>query len=110
RHLFVKRYVDCTEQSDHEQPNLAEAFPQSQSDVSELHCHNFLRQRHPERRAPDHWPAADRVIERARVIDQPRISRELGESDYDPKEKKSPKQCIDPNEYKAEEQTISEKL
>lgn len=29
-------------------------LPQAQSDVSELHRHDFPRQRHPERRAPDH--------------------------------------------------------
>src|SRR5882724_5243780 len=59
RHLFVERNIDCAKQSDYEQPNLAEPFPQSQSDVSELHCHNFPCQRHPERRSPDHWTAAN---------------------------------------------------
>jgi len=59
RHLFIERNIDRAEQPDHKQAGPAEAFPQSQSDVSELDRHDFPRQRHPERRSPDHLPAAD---------------------------------------------------
>ena len=89
RHLLVEGIIDCAKQSDHEQPNLAKPFPQSQSDVSELHCHNFPGQRHPKRGSPDQWPAANRVIQHAGVIDQPRIGRKLAKSDYDSKKKES---------------------
>ena len=106
RHLLVEGNIDCAKQSDYEQPNLAKPFPQSQSDVSELHCHNFPGQWHPERGSPDQWPAANRVIQRAGVIDQPRIGRKLAKSDYDSKKKESTKQCIAPNECKANKKTI----
>src|SRR5882762_8807337 len=82
RHLLVERNIDRPEERYHEQTSLAEPFPQSQSDISELHCHNFPSQRHPERRPPDHWAAANGVIQCARVIDQPRISRKLCEADH----------------------------
>jgi hypothetical protein len=44
------------------------------------------------------------------VIDQPRISRELGESDCDPKEEKSPEQCVAPDDHKADEQTVVDNI
>ena len=106
RHLLVERNIDCAKRSDHEQPNLAKPFPQSQSDVSELHCHNFPGQWHPERRSPDRWTAANGVIQRAGVIDQPRIGRKFAKSDYDSKKKESTKQCVAPNECKADKKTI----
>src|SRR5437867_11751004 len=40
RHFLVKWNVDRTEKRDHEQTEVAKAFPQSQSDVSELHRHD----------------------------------------------------------------------
>jgi hypothetical protein len=58
----------------------------------------------PERRAPDHRAAADRIIERARVIDQPRVSGKLRESNYNSEEKKSREQSVTPNDYKPNEQ------
>ena len=52
-HFFVERNVDRAEYRDDEQTELAKTLPQSQAYVSELHRHNFPRQRHPERRPPD---------------------------------------------------------
>jgi len=49
-------------------------------------------------------PPNNRIIKRARVID--RVSSKLRESDYNSEEKKSRKQCVTPNDYKANEQTI----
>src|SRR6266498_3424292 len=85
RHLLVERNINCADQADHEQADLAEPFPQSQSDISELHRHNFPGKRHPEWRPPDQWTAANRVVQCVRVIDQPRISRKLSEADNDSK-------------------------
>src|SRR6266545_1607608 len=85
RQLLVERNINCADQADHEQADLAEPFPQSQSDISELHRHNFPGKRHPEWRPPDHWTAANRVVQCVRVIDQPRISRKLSEADNDSK-------------------------
>src|SRR4029077_8634508 len=81
-----------------------------QPDVSELHRHDLPCQRHPERRAPDHRAAANGIIERARVIDQPRVSGKLRESDYNSEEKKSRQQSVSPNDYKTNEQTIIDKI
>src|SRR5881397_252290 len=110
RHLFVERYVDRAEKRDHEQTKFAEAFPQSQSDVAELHRHYFPRQRHPERRTPNHRTTTDRIIERMRVIDQPGIGSKLGESDDKSEKKKSREQYIAPGKHKADEQTIIDKV
>src|SRR5438067_11511456 len=74
RHFFIERNVDRAEKADHEQTEFAEAFPQPESDVTELHRHNLPRQRHPHRRSPDHRATADRVIESMRVIDQPSLA------------------------------------
>src|SRR5437667_2714690 len=106
RHFLVKWNVDRTEKRDHEQTEFAEAFPQSQSDVAELHRHYFPGQWHPERRTPNHRTTTDRIIERMRVIDQPGIGSKLGESDDKSENKKSREQCILPGECKADEQTI----
>src|ERR1043166_4079678 len=102
RHLFVERNIDCAKQSDHQQPSLGEPFPQSQSDVSELHGYHLPGERHPKRRSPDHWATANRVTQRARIIDQPRVSRKLGKSHYDSEKEKTPKQRVPPNERKAD--------
>src|SRR5262245_6324013 len=110
RHFFVERNVDCAEEPDREQTNPAETLPQSQADVSELHRHDFPRQRHSQRRAPDHWTAADGIIEGARVIDQPRVSRKLREADYNSEKKKSREQRVTSNDCKADEQTIIDKI
>src|SRR5437660_154033 len=75
RHFFVGRNVDSAEKPDHEQTEFAEAFPQPESNITELHRHDLPRQGHPHRRSPDHRATADRVIEGMRVIDQPRVSR-----------------------------------
>jgi len=75
-----------------------------------LHHHNFPRQRHPQGRAPDHWPAADRIIECARVTDQPRVSGKLRESYHNSEEKKSREQCVTPNNCKPDQQTIIDKI
>jgi hypothetical protein len=40
-HFLVGRNIDCAKQSDHKQADLAQTFLQSQSDISELHCHNL---------------------------------------------------------------------
>src|SRR5205809_7939405 len=110
RHLLVERNVNRAEQADKEQPDLAETFPQSQPDITKLHSHNLPCQWHPDRRSPDHRSAANRVIERARVIDQPRISGKLREPDYNSEEKKSRQQCVTPNDCKPNEQTIIDKI
>jgi hypothetical protein len=107
RHLFIERNIDRAEQSDHEQADPVEAFPQSQTDISELHRHDFPRQRHPQRRSPDDGPAADRVIECARVIDQPGICRKLGQAGYESEKKKPPQESVAPGERKADQQTLS---
>jgi len=62
------------------------------------------------RRAPDHRAAANGIIESARVIDQPRVSGKLRESDYNSEEKKSREQCVTPNDCKSDEQTIIDKI
>src|SRR5437016_6774559 len=110
RHFFVERNVDGTQHADHDEADVAEPLPQSQPDVAELDRHNFPRQRHPQRWAPDHRAAADGVIECARVIDQPRVSGKLRESDYNAEEKKSREQCVTPNDCKPNEQTIIDKI
>jgi hypothetical protein len=46
------------------------------------------------------------VIERSRVIDQPRVSRQLRASDYESEKEKSREQCIAPHYRKTDEQTI----
>ena len=109
-HFFVERNVDRAEYRDDEQTELAKTLPQSQAYVSELHRHNFPRQRHPERRPPDHQSATDRVIQGARVIDEPRITGKLGDSNYESEHEKSREQCISLCEYKTEEQTIIDKI
>ena len=81
-----------------QQAGLAESLPKTQPDVAELHRHKFPRKRHPKWRTPEHRAAANRIIERARGIDQPRISSKLGDSDYDSEEKKSREQCVTPND------------
>src|SRR6266853_4672574 len=92
--------------ADHEQTEFAEAFPQPESNITELHRHDLPRQRHPHRRSPDHRAAADPVIERPRVIDQPRVSGKLREPDYESEKEKSREQCITPDYRKTDEQTI----
>ena len=54
----------------------------------------------------DHRAAADGIIERARVIDQPRVSGKLRDSDYNSEEKKSREQCVTPNDCNPDEQAI----
>src|SRR6266576_3561695 len=70
----------------------------------------FPRQGHPKGRPPDHRTAANGIIERAGVIDQPRVSGKLRESDYNSEEKKSREQCVTPNDCKPDEQTIIDKI
>src|SRR6476646_11077662 len=53
---------------------------------------------------------ANGTIKRARVIDQPGISSKLRESDYNSEEKKSREQCVTPNDYKADDQTIIDNI
>src|SRR5258705_5095755 len=84
--------------------------PTTQPDVSELHRHDLPCQRHPKRRTPDHRTAANGIIKRARVIDQPRISSKLRESDYNSEEKKSREQCVAPNDCEPSEQTIIDNI
>src|SRR5215211_1433501 len=50
------------------------------------------------------------IIECARVIDQPGGSGKFGQSDYNSEEKKSREQCVAPNDYKTNEQTIINKI
>jgi len=52
----------------------------------------------------------DRVIQGARVIDEPRITGKLGDSNYESEHEKSREQCISLCEYKTEEQTIIDKI
>src|SRR5206468_3066773 len=106
RQLLVERDIDRAEQADEEQAGFAETFPQSQPDITELHRHNLPCQWHPERRAPDHRAAANRVIECARVIDQPRVSGKLSKSDDNSEEKKSREQCVTLEDRKADQQTV----
>ena len=110
RHLFIERNIDGAEQPDHYQAGLAETLPQTQPDVSELHRHDLPCQRHPEGRPPDHWTATNGIIKRAGVIDQPRVSGKLRESDYNFEEKKSREQCVAPNDCKPNEQTIIDNI
>src|SRR6266550_692368 len=70
----------------------------------------FPRQGHPKGRPPDHRTAANGIIERAGVIDQPRVSGKLRESDYNSEEKKSREQCVTPNDCKPDEQTIIDNI
>jgi hypothetical protein len=42
---------------------------------------DFPSQRHPDRRGPEHWTAADPIIERACEIGQPRVGRKFAQSD-----------------------------
>jgi len=87
-------------------PSLPKRSPQSQSDVAELHRHDFPRQRHPKRRTPYHRTTTDRIIERMRVIDQPGIGSKLGDSDDKSEKKKSREQRVAPDERETNEQTV----
>lgn len=110
RHFFVVRDVDGAEHADQEEAEGSKMFAQAQAEIPKLHRDNFPRERHPRRRAPEHRPAADGIIQCMREIHEPRIRREFGEPGGDPKNNEAQQQSIAVQKNKTEQHRVVQKI
>src|SRR5450631_267264 len=58
RHLLVVGDIDCPQYADEQEPPRAVALPQAQTQIAKLHRNDFPRERHPQRRTPQHGSTA----------------------------------------------------
>jgi hypothetical protein len=110
-HLFIEGNVDGTQHAgnDRAEPQ-SKPLDQTQADVTELHRDDLPREGHPDRRAPDHWPAADRIVQRSRDINDPRVGGKLQESDKQPEQDEVPHQTIAAEHRMADQDRVVDQI